>query len=195
MPKAVSPDSHPLDTMLAVSDVIGNRRLARIYTRVIDLDSPTVEEIATGLDSSTTTVYEDVNRLTDVGLLARVTGTQPHRYQANRIAVTIEIDDNASEITPTLIVSLARSDTNDNIGLYVDRHGIAGLATAVDYARDYVRGHMTARIMAREQDITVLEAETILQELREVLRDVEPEVTDDLDLAELDATVDELSQE
>ncbi|SIR69668.1 hypothetical protein SAMN05421858_3405 [Haladaptatus litoreus] len=35
---------------------------------------------------------------------------------------------------------------------------------------------MTSRIMARELDLSVLEAETILQELREILLDLEPEV-------------------
>jgi len=28
-------DTHPLDTMLAVSDVVQNKRLARLYARVV----------------------------------------------------------------------------------------------------------------------------------------------------------------
>ena len=45
---------------------------------------------------------------------------------------------------------------------------------------------MTARIMAREQEIPVLEAETILQE---ILLDVEDEISMDLDIETLDADV------
>lgn len=35
---------------------------------------------------------------------------------------------------------------------------------------------MTSRFMARGLDLSVLEAETVLQELREILLDLEPEV-------------------
>jgi len=63
--------------MLAISDVIQNHRYAAIYARVRGFGTPTVEEIAAGLDSSKTTVYEDVNHLRKVGILERVTDTQP----------------------------------------------------------------------------------------------------------------------
>jgi hypothetical protein len=49
---------------------------------------------------------------------------------------------------------------------------------------------MTARVLAREQEIPVLEAETILQELREVILDVEPELEEAADIDALDAAVD-----
>lgn len=190
MPATTTPDGHPLDTMLAISDVIENRRHARVYSRVIELETATVEEIAQDLDSSATTVYEDVNRLRDRGILERITDSQPHRYRARQIELTVHANDDTYEITPTLIVALARSETNENIQLFLDRHGTAGLATAVDYAGAYVRGEMTARVMAREQEIPVLEAETILQELRDVILDVEPEVEKAPDLEALDAAVD-----
>lgn len=190
MPDAATPSGHPLETMLAISDIIENHRHARVYARVIELETATVEEIAQDLDSSATTVYEDVNRLRDRGLLERITDSQPHRYRARAIELTVHADDDAYEITPTIIVVLARGERNENIQLFLDRHGTAGLATAVDYARAYVRGEMTARVMAREQEIPVLEAETILQELREVILDVDPELEEAPDIGALDAAVD-----
>jgi hypothetical protein len=54
---------------------------------------------------------------------------------------------------------------------------------------------MNARIVAREQDIPVLEAETILQELRDVLLDVDPGLEASPDVDELDAAVDDRSEE
>lgn len=195
MPGTVSSRPHPLDTMLAVSDVITNRRYAVIFARVLERGTPTVEEIAEALDSSTTTVYEDVNHLCDVGILDRVTETQPHRYSARSIEMTVEEAGETFEISPTLLAALARADENENLGLYLDRHGTAGLATAVEYARDYVRGRTRPRVMAREEELPVLEAETVLQELREVVVAVEPDLEADLDLDELDATVDESPSE
>jgi len=195
MPGAVPSRSHPLDTMLAISDVIQNHRYAAIYARVREAGTPTVEEIAAGLDSSKTTVYEDVNHLRKVGILERVTDTQPHRFRATSIEMTVEHGSDTYKISPTLLIALARTESNENIRLYRDRNGVGGLATAVEYARDYVRSRTSARVMAREEDIPVLEAETILQELREIVLSVEPELADEPDLEALDAAVDESSPE
>ncbi|MBX0287982.1 ArsR family transcriptional regulator [Halomicroarcula sp. F28] len=182
---------HPLDLMLAVSDVLANKRYAQIYGQVLTLDTPTVEELSEDLDSSTTTVYEDVKHLVESTILERVTETQPHRYQARDIDLNVQAGDETYEITPALFVALARSETNENLRLFIDRHGTGGLAGALEYARNYVQGQVNARIMAREQDMPVLEAETILQELRDVLLDVEPDREQGPDIEEVEAEVDD----
>lgn len=184
-------DSHPVDRMLAISSVISTRRYTKIYARALDLESPTVEELAAGVDSSTTTVYDDVAHLREIGILERVTDTQPHRYEACEIDLTIQVGDEQTQVSPGLLVALAEADTNENIQLYRDRHGIAGLATALEYAREYVRGQMSAQIMAREADIPPLEAETILQELREILLRVDPDIDESVDVDKLDAAIEE----
>lgn len=194
MPGAVTLQSHPVDAMLAVSDVITNRRYAEIYARVFALGTPTVEEIVDGLDSSTTTVYEDVDHLSQVGIVERVTETQPHRYRARSVEMTVEQAGETYEISPVLLVAVARAESNDTLQLYLDRNGIAGLATAVEYARDYVRGRTRARAMAHEQDVPVLEAETVLQELREIVLAVEPDAEEAAAIDDLDAAVDESSE-
>jgi len=191
MAEAALSNSHPLDTMLAVSDVIQNERLARLYAWVLDLDTPSVEELTSRSASSQTTVYEDVTHLVEIGVVERVTDSQPHRYGARGVDMTIQTGGETAQITPTLLVALAQRDSNDNIGLYTERHGVSGLATAIEYARAYAKSEMTARIMAREQGIPVLEAETILQEIQEILLAVEDEISTALDLEALDADVDE----
>lgn len=183
--------SHPLDTMLAVSDVIRNDRLAKLYARVFELDSPTVEELSEGIESSTTTIYEDVKHLVEIDLLERVTETQPHRYRASQVDMTIQAGGETFQITPTLLVALAERQSNENISLYIDRHGVSGLATAIEYGRAYTQSKMNARIMAREQEIPVLEAETILQEIQETILEAEPDISTSLNIEELDAAVDE----
>lgn len=50
---------------------------------------------------------------------------------------------------------------------------------------------MNARVMAREQDIPVLEAETILQEVQEIILEAEPDISTSLDIEVRDAAVDE----
>ena len=177
--------------MLAVSDVIQNNRLAQLYTRALDLNAPTVDELDEGLESSTTTVYEDVKHLGEIGLLERVTETQPHGYRASRADMTIQADGETFQITPALLIALAERQSNGNMNLYLDRHGVSGLATAIEYARAYTQSKMNARSMAREQEIPVLEAETMLQELQEIILDAEPDISTSLDIDELDAAVDD----
>ena len=191
MAESAVPHSHPLDTMLAVSDTIRNDRHAQLYSRVLERDAPTVEELKEGIESSTTTVYEDIKHLVEIGLLECVTETQPHRYRARRVDMTIQASGETFQITPTLLVALAERQSNENISLYIDRHGISGLATAIEYARAYTQSKMNARIMAREQDIPVFEAETILQELQEIIIEVEPGISTRLDITALDAAVNE----
>ena len=194
MSGAASTRTHPLDTMLAVSDVITNRRYAQLFATVLERGTPTVEEIATDVDSSTTTVYEDVNHLEEAGVLERVTDTQPHRYRSRSVRITLQTDDRSYRLTPTVLVALAWTESNENLELYLDRHGTAGLATAVEYARDYVRGRTNARSMARDEDIPVLEAETVLQELRTVLQEVEPTVVEDVAVGDLDEAVGDIDE-
>jgi len=181
--------------MLAISDVMTNQRYAQIYARAHTLDTPTVEELSEGLDSSVTTVYEDVNHLVESGILERVTDTQPHRYRACQIDLNVQTDDDSYRITPALFVALAQREKNENLRLFLDRHGVGGLATALEYARDYVQGRMNSRIMAREQALPVLEAETILQELRDVLLDVDPDLEENPNVDKLDVAIDERSKE
>ncbi|WP_089816010.1 DUF7437 domain-containing protein [Halomicrobium zhouii] len=109
--------------------------------------------------------------------------------------MTFEHGSDTDQISPTLLIALARTKSNENIRLYRDRNGVAGLATAVEYARDYVRSRTSARVMAREEGIPVLEAETILQELRDIVLSVEPALSDEPHLEAFDAAVDESSLE
>jgi predicted transcriptional regulator len=119
-------DTHPIDAMLVVSDMLNNRRLAQIYTRVRQRDNATVDEIATDPDSSSTTVYEGVNELTEAGLLDCVTDRQPHRYRASRVSVTVQAAEESYEITPTFIAAVAHSKENQNLDVYLDRQGYLG---------------------------------------------------------------------
>jgi hypothetical protein len=58
---------------------------------------------------------------------------------------------------------------DDDVDTYIDRHGLDGLAVALDYAREYAEGSVTHRIMAREQGLSPLEAGVVLDALRPVV--------------------------
>ena len=70
--------------------------------------------------------------------------------------------------TPALVAAIARIEDDEDIAVFVERHGLDGLAEALAYAFEQVDGTITHRRMARELDLSPLEAESILQTLEPV---------------------------
>lgn len=157
-----------IDAMLSVATLLETPRLARIYAYIFQHEPATAEELRDHLEIAQTTVYQDLNQLVDQELLI-ATDTSPREYTAPPVSLTVETEGDSYTVTPALIAAIARRDENPDIDVYLDRHGIAGLARALDYATQYIAGEMNARIMSRRHDLSVIEAETILQALRDVL--------------------------
>ncbi len=88
-------------------------------------------------------------------------------------------------VTAVLIDAVGRRETNADIDTYIDRHGVAGLATALTYAVARERGNVTHRMVAEDLDISPLAAEMILQALR-------PVVNEHYDIEAAGASLDEL---
>lgn len=165
----------PLGDMISLVELIREPTLARIYTHVRRSGASTVATIAEELDVPERTVYDYVDTLDDAGFLHATTDTRPVKYAASDIELTLQTDDDVREITPAFVEAIARRDIDDDIDVYVEKHGVDGLATALDYAREYVDGTVNHRIMARELDISPLEASIILQALRDVVEDTREE--------------------
>ncbi|RLM32888.1 winged helix-turn-helix domain-containing protein [Haloarcula sp. Atlit-120R] len=187
---------------LSVADLLEEPRLAQLYAYLIRDGEATVQELMDTLDLPQGTAYTYVNRLADAGVIAEQSETQPRTYMANEIDLTVTASDGTREyrITPVLIDAVGRRATDEDIDTYIDRHGIAGLATAINYAVDRERGSVTHQVMARDIDISPLAAEIILQALRPIVHehyDIEPagasldDVVAAEDLAVDDETVNE----
>jgi len=158
---------------LSVADLLEEPQLAKLYAYLAREDEATVQELMNELDLAQGTAYTYVNRLVDAGVIEATTDEQPRVYVAREINLTVTAADGAREytITPALIDAIARRTTDDDIDTYIDRHGIAGLATALTYTVDRERGEVTHRLMARDLDISPLAAEIILQALRPVVHE------------------------
>lgn len=156
--------------MFSIVQLVENTRLARIYTYLFKEGPAVVDDLCTNLGIPEATAYQDVKELVEIGVLDKENESRPYRYRARPLGLTLGLGDELTEVRPAFIAAVAQREENQNIGLYIERHGPAGLATALEYAEDYRDGSVNARIMAREQDLTPLEAETILQELVDVIR-------------------------
>lgn len=155
---------------LSVADLLEEPQLAQLYTYLAHEDEATVQDVIDDLGLAQGTAYSYVNRLVDTGVVEVTQTEQPRQYAANEIDLTVSASkDRQYTITPALIDAVGRRETNDDIDTYIDRHGVAGLATALTYAVARERGEMTHRLMAQDLDISPLAAEIILQALGPVV--------------------------
>jgi DNA-binding MarR family transcriptional regulator len=165
-------DGEIVRDFLSIADLLEQPQLARIYTYLSREGDATVRELVDALDLSQGTAYTYVDQLTDAGVLTTTSDTQPQRYAAVEIELTLTVEDGREyTISPALIAAVARRTTNDTIDSYIDRHGIHGLATALTYTVAREQGETTHRLVADDLDLSPLEAEVILQALHPVVRE------------------------
>ena len=181
-------DGEVIRDFLSVADLLEDPALAQLYAYLAREGESTVQELMDALDLAQGTAYTYVNRLVDAGVVEVTHDEQPRRYVAREIdlTVTTAAGDREYTITPALIDAVGRRETDADIDTYIDRHGVAGLATALTYAVARERGEVTHRLMAEDLDISPLAAEMILQALR-------PVVHEHYDIEEAGSGLDELA--
>ena len=158
---------------LSVADLLEEPQLAQLYAYLARENAATVQDVMDDLELAQGTAYNYVNRLVDAGVVDVTDDDQPRRYAARAIGLTVTTaaGDREYTITPALIDAVGRRETDANIDTYIDRHGVAGLATALTYAVARERGKVTHRLMTVDLDISPLAAEMILQALRPVVHE------------------------
>jgi DNA-binding MarR family transcriptional regulator len=128
----------------------------------------TVSEIVDAIDIPQGTAYDYVQNLETAGLVEKTREQRPYAYDAEAISLTLSTDGETQTITPALIAAVTRRDDDEDIDVYIERHGLDGLAVALEYALEYFGGTVNHRIAARELDLSPLEAEIILHALEPV---------------------------
>jgi DNA-binding MarR family transcriptional regulator len=164
-------ERRPLEELQTVVDLLGKPTLARVYGFVLRDGPVTVTQVVETLDVPQGTAYDYVERLETARLVERVNDQRPFEYDADAIELTLSTDGERRTITPALVAAVARRGTDEDVDVFVERHGLDGLAAALEYADEYVDGTVNHRIAARELDISPLEAEVILQALEPVAKE------------------------
>ncbi|MDV7351024.1 helix-turn-helix domain-containing protein [Halorubrum distributum] len=166
-------DGDIVQDFLSVADLLEEPQLAQLYAYLVRERETTVQDVMDDLELAQRTAYSYVNRLVDAGVVNVTDDEQPRRYAVREIdlTVTTAAGDREYTITPALIDAVGRRETDADIDIYIDRHGVAGLVTALTYAVARERGEVTHRLMAEDLDISPLAAEMILQALRPVVHE------------------------
>lgn len=166
-------DGEVVQDFLSVAELLAEPQLARLYARLAQTGETTVQELLEELDIAQGTAYSYVNRLVEAGVVELTEESQPRRYAARDINLTVKTAAGNREytITPALVDAVGGRETNEDIDTYIDRHGVAGLATALSYAVAREQGEITHRVMATDLNLSPLAAEIILQALRPVVHE------------------------
>lgn len=159
----------PLRQLQTIVDLLETPSLARIYAYLLQNGPTTVSTIISELDVPQGTAYDYVHKLEIADLARKTRNERPYEYDAEPISLTLSTNGHTQTITPALIAAVARRERDEDISVYIERHGLDGLATALEYAGEYVDGTVNHRIAARELDLSPLEAEIILQALEPIV--------------------------
>ena len=158
----------PIQQLQTVVSLLETPVLARMYAHVLQDGPVTVANIVDELDIPQGTAYDYIQKLEAAGFVEKTRDQRPSEYDAESLSLTLSTDGETQTITPALIAAVPRRDENDDIDVSIERHGLDGLAVALEYAEQYVDGTVNHRIAARELDLSPLEAEIILQALEPV---------------------------
>lgn len=161
----------PLDTGGKAFELLRNARKAWIYTYIRQNTDATIDEVVDSLEIPQRTTYDYITDLESAGFIEQSNERRPAQYVAHEVDLQLVQDDVKRQITPALIEAIARRERDDDINMYIERHGLDGLAVALEYTREYVDGSVTHRIMARELDLSPLEAGIILDALRSIVEE------------------------
>lgn len=171
--------SNPISTLRSLADLIETDHLARVYAALLLATDgeATPQDILDHVDVPRATVYDDLTWLTEEGLATRSETGRPHRYRATPEGLTLSpwqsMEPRERTYYLSLVIALARHEDNQNIGGFLDRHGVETLADALEYTLARLDGRTTMRSMARALDSPVVEAETIFQEFVGILSDLD----------------------
>ncbi len=158
----------PIQQLQTVVDLLETPALAQMYAHLLQHGPVTVSEIVDELEIPQGTAYDYVQKLTTGGLVAKTHDQRPYEYDAESISLTLSTGGETQTITPALIAAVARRGKDADIDVYIERHGLDGLAVALEYAYEYIDGTVNHRITSRELELSPLEAEIILQALEPV---------------------------
>ena len=167
----------------AVQELLGIPELARFYTDLL-INSPTTVTAARNRQGfSKSTAYKYANTLSELGVATELDthddGSALWRADPVSGDWTAET---TIRLSPATIAVYGATSVDDDLELFVDRHGKAVLAPAVTATIDYLQGKTTRRGVADILNIPAVEAIAVTQAIERIIavvKDVDP-VFDDV---------------
>lgn len=156
-----------------VQELLGTAELARFYTDLL-INSPTTITAARDRQGfSKSTAYKYANTLAELGV-AEELDTYEDGSSLWRVAPVSGnwTDETTIELGPVIIAVYGATSVNDDLELFIDRHGKAALAPAITATLNYLNGDTTRRGVADTLDVPVVEAIAVTQVIERIIAEV-----------------------
>lgn len=156
--------------LLAYSELVTTPRLAEMYSFVLREGPVTVATIKDELEMPHSTAYKYVQQLESWGVLERTDET-PATVAVEPVVLELDTDAGTVVAGPVLVEAIARQTDDEEIELFVDRHGVPKLAAALAYTERIVEGDLTQGRAADELGVHRVEGSTVFAALNDVIQE------------------------
>ncbi len=155
--------------LLTYAELLNTPPLARLYRYILQHGPVAIETVKDELDLPHSTAYKYVGQLEEMGILTRHEDETPTTISVDPIRLKLETDHGEVIATPVLVAAVARQLDNEDIGVFVDRQGIAKLAAALHYTLRVMDGDLTQRTAANKLNVHPIEGMTVITALQDVI--------------------------
>ena len=166
-----SPDSgHTAHRFFVFQELLGIPELARFYTDLLINSPTTVTAARDRQEFSKSTAYKYANMLAELGVAAELDEYEDGSALWRAEPVTGNWTDKTTlELGPVIVAVYGATSVNDDLKLFVDRHGKAALAPAVTATTDYLKGDTTRRGVADDLGVPAAEAIAVTQTIERII--------------------------
>lgn len=166
----------------ALQELLATPELARFYTDLLINTPTTITAARDRLGLSKSTAYKYANTLEELGIVAERDEYDNGSSLWRADPVTgVWNSETTVALGPTVIAVYGATTVDDDLELFVDRHGKAALAPAINATIEYLNGNTTRRGVAAALDVPAVEGIAVSQAIERIIgsvRDVDPALTE-----------------
>jgi hypothetical protein len=170
------PDAgHTAHRFFVIQELLGTPELARFYTDLLIHSPSTVTAARDRQGFSKSTAYKYANTLAEMGIADELDKYEDGSTLWRADPVSGDwTDETTLELGPAIIAVYGATSVDDDLELFVDRHGKAALAPAIMATITYLQGETTRRGVADELGVPAVEAIAVTQAIERILAVVKP---------------------
>lgn len=158
-----------------MQELLGSLKLSRFYTDLLINSPTTIVAVRDRQNLSKSTAYKYANTLAELGI-----AEEQDEYQDGSALWSAEpvngvwSGETTIEFSPVLIAVYGATSIDDDLDLFIDRHGKAALAPAVAATVSYLQGETTRRGAGDDLDLPAVEAIAVTQAIERIISVVKP---------------------
>lgn len=165
-----------------VQKLLGTPELARFYTDLLINSPTTITAARDRQEFSKSTAYKYANTLAELGIAEELDTYEngSSLWRAEPVSGNWT-DETTIELGPVIIAVYGATSVDDDLELFIDRHGKAALAPAVTATIEYLKGEVTRRGVADKLGVPAVEGIAITQAIERIIvvvKDHDPTLSD-----------------